>query len=66
MKTSTETPEPTAIEVERALRSVQDAGNKSECMCGVPNCPGHQMVDGEIHIPNHPKLGYVIVHNQRK
>lgn len=33
----------------------------SRCLCGVPSCPGHQMVEGEIHIPDHP-LGYLIVH----
>lgn len=31
-----------------------------ECLCGIPNCAGHQAVNGEIHMPNHP-LGYLIV-----
>lgn len=35
----------------------------SDCLCGVPNCKGHEMVDGEIHIPDHP-LGYLILHNR--
>ena len=29
------------------------------CFCGIPNCHGHEMIDGEIHIPNHP-LGYLV------
>jgi hypothetical protein len=37
-----------------------DAG----CMCGVPNCQGHEMINGEIHIPNHPKLGHVVIRNR--
>jgi hypothetical protein len=31
-----------------------------ECLCGIPNCAGHQAVKGEIHMPNHP-LGYLII-----
>jgi hypothetical protein len=31
------------------------------CLCGVSNCRGHEMIGGEIHIPNHPTLGYVIL-----
>ena len=31
------------------------------CLCGVPNCRGHEIINGEIHIPNHPTLGYVIL-----
>lgn len=31
-----------------------------ECLCGIPNCAGHQAVNGEIHMPSHP-LGYLIV-----
>jgi hypothetical protein len=36
-----------------------------ECLCGVPNCSGHQMIDGKIEIPNHP-LGHVILHEGAK
>lgn len=35
--------------------------NAAECLCGIPNCHGHEMIDGKIEIPNHP-LGHVIVH----
>jgi hypothetical protein len=31
------------------------------CLCGVPNCRGHEIINGEIHIPNHPTLGNVIL-----
>lgn len=31
-----------------------------ECLCGIPNCAGHQAANGEIHMPDHP-LGYLIV-----
>lgn len=36
-----------------------------ECLCGVPNCAGHQMIDGKIDIPNHP-LGHVVVYRGDK
>jgi hypothetical protein len=32
-----------------------------ECLCGVPKCNGHEMIDGKSEIPNHP-LGHVIIH----
>jgi hypothetical protein len=31
------------------------------CLCGVPDCRGHEIINGEIHIPNHPTLGRVIL-----
>jgi hypothetical protein len=31
------------------------------CLCGVPDCRGHEIINGEIHIPNHPTLGHVIL-----
>lgn len=31
-----------------------------ECKCGVPNCPGHQVVDGKVDIPDHP-LGHLVM-----
>ena len=31
-----------------------------ECLCGIPNCAGHQAKNGEIHMPNHP-LGYLVM-----
>lgn len=37
----------------------------SDCLCGVPNCNGHELIDGKIEIPNHP-LGHVIIHEGGK
>lgn len=42
MKTANEPGSPTAIEVERALRSVEDADG---CKCGIPKCQGHEAVE---------------------
>jgi len=30
-----------------------------ECLCGVPNCAGHEVVDGKILIIGRPTLGDV-------
>lgn len=27
---------------------------EGECLCGVPDCPGHEVVEGKISIPHHP------------
>jgi hypothetical protein len=32
-----------------------------DCLYGVPNCKGHEMIDGKIEIPNHPP-GHVIIY----
>lgn len=26
------------------------------CLCGIPNCPGHELVDGKINIKGHPTI----------
>jgi hypothetical protein len=36
-----------------------------ECLCGVPNCKGHELINGKIEIPNHP-LGHVIIYEGGK
>jgi hypothetical protein len=37
-----------------------------DCLCGVPNCNGHEMIDAKIEIPSHPLASHsvaaVIVH----
>jgi hypothetical protein len=38
---------------------------EGDCLCGVANCKGHEMIDGEIEIPNHP-LGHVIIQEGSK
>ena len=30
-----------------------------ECLCGIPNCAGHKVVDGKILLEGHPTLGAV-------
>lgn len=50
MKTAEESP--TAIEVERALRSVESA---DDCKCGIPKCQGHEVVDGHAIFYGHPE-----------
>jgi|HubBroStandDraft_4_1064222.scaffolds.fasta_scaffold881453_1 hypothetical protein len=27
-----------------------------ECLCGIPNCPGHELIDGEVSIKGHPGI----------
>ena len=28
--------------------------NSQSCKCGIPNCPGHEIVDGHVILQNHP------------
>jgi hypothetical protein len=28
----------------------------ADCKCGIPNCPGHRMVDGKALVTRHPLL----------
>ena len=28
-----------------------------ECLCGIPNCVGHRVVNGKILVKGHPALG---------
>ena len=38
---------PSAIEVERALKNIEDA---EYCLCGIPHCKGHEDRGGFIEI----------------
>ena len=28
-----------------------------DCLCGIPNCPGHEIINGDVTVRNHPVHG---------
>jgi hypothetical protein len=44
-------------------RSKTTEPQKSEenCLCGIPNCKGHEVIDGKLTIKDHPVYGTTVV-----
>jgi hypothetical protein len=34
---------------------------EGECLCGIPNCKGHEVIDGKLTIKDHPVYGTTVV-----
>jgi hypothetical protein len=54
---------PTAI-LEAPQEIETSTAENEGCLCGVPYCPGHPMIDGRIVIDDHPILGRVIIQSR--
>lgn len=42
------------------MKNEQTKDNEGQCACGVPNCKGHEVKDGEAEI-KHPEHGTIKV-----
>ena len=47
-------------------RKLMELTGEEGCLCGIPGCPGHEMIDGKIVIEGHPSGKTIIIEDRSK